>query len=191
MTRYSLHTAAKDEHGFGGYKMNNSFNDIHLLAETSTNIHELDRFPIDARRSYRRNQERFHEFMIGIVGMSVFDAVEIWLLSDQTKDLYVVAALHRDEEMQMWTSQSKNLRLKSGDDVPGICLRDSSPYWDTKYNMHNEMDRLYPRALAAKQLSVKTAFGVPLPGPSGACGAFVLYSKQDVMLSFISFSVTI
>lgn len=121
-------------------------------------------FPIDGRVAYRKNRERFHEFMVGIMGMSVFDAVELWLLSDRTNELYVVAALHRDSHMQLWTSQSRDLRLKCGQDVPGHCMKSLYPFWDHNYSGHDKTDPCYPRAEAAKRLGILTAFGVPIPG---------------------------
>ena len=97
------------------------------------------------------------------------------------KDLYVVAAIHRDSDMQEWTSKSKYLRLSYGQDVPGHCLKSSYPYWDHLYNTHAEGSAEYPRSEFAKALGVQTAFGVPLPGHKGSCGALVLYSKLEVL----------
>ena len=98
-----------------------------------------------------------------------------------SKDLYVVAAIHRDSDMQEWTSKSKYLRLSYGQDVPGHCLKSSYPYWDHSYNTHVDGSVEYPRSEFAKALGVQTAFGVPLPGHKGSCGALVLYSKLAVL----------
>jgi hypothetical protein len=147
--------------------------------------------------------------MVAIIGMTIFDAVELWLYSEKnqvlkinvyflylifvtlsvllfkntklSKDLYVVAAIHRDSDMQEWTSKSKYLRLSYGQDVPGHCLKSSYPYWDHLYNTHVDGSVEYPRSEFAKALGVQTAFGVPLPGHKGSCGALVLYSKLAVL----------
>ena len=117
--------------------------------------------------------------MVAIISMTVFDAIELWLYSKRTQDLYVVAAIHRDSEIQEFTSSSKSLRLLEGEEVAGHCVQSSYPYWDHAYNEHEQSNE-YPRANLAKTIGVRTAFGVPLPGFVGPCGALVLYSKTEI-----------
>jgi hypothetical protein len=148
------------------------------LAEASRGA-KSEYFPIDGRQGYSTNKEQFHEFMVALIGMTVFDAVELWLFSKRSQDLYVVAAIHRDADMQQWTNGSKSLRLHDGQEVAGYCMQSSYPYWDHHYNDHDESSD-YPRANLAKSIGVRTAFGVPLPGPTGSCGALVLYAKTEI-----------
>eukprot|EP01035_Chromulina_nebulosa_P017027 gene17027-22533_t len=135
---------------------------------------------IDARDSYKKDSFRYHEFMVSLLGMTVFDAAELWMLSEKTQDLYVVAALYRDGIMQLWTSHGRNLRLRRGQDVPGQILESSRSYWDNHYDSHGHDLVNYPRGQHSVDIGVKTAFGVPLPGPKGTCGSLVLYSRIRV-----------
>lgn len=90
--------------------------------------------------------------------------LELWLLSDRTEDMYVVAALHRDGLVQGFVKESRDLRVKKGVDVPGQVLYSSQPYWDKDYDCHDCDDPNFPRVKIAKKIGIKTAFGVPLPG---------------------------
>eukprot|EP01036_Dinobryon_divergens_P008705 gene8705-11646_t len=154
--------------------------DTSMRRTSSTSSIQLSYAPIDARYSYKKHRERFHEFMVAALGMTIFDAAELWLLSDRSSELNVVAALHRDGDMQVWTAQSKDLGLAKGQDVPGQVLMSDYPIWDHNYNHHKDEEKRYPRAAAAADIGVRTAFGVPLPGPSGAVGVLMLYSKREV-----------
>jgi hypothetical protein len=146
---------------------------------------------IDVRQSYRKNHSRFHEFMVALMGMTIFDAAELWLLSDMSKDMCVVAALHRNGVMGMWTEHSRNMRLNRSVDVPGHVLESGHPYWDQYYDQHNPSDALHPRALLASTLRVRTAFAIPLPGSDGVGGVLALYSslRVDVDLVLVSYVV--
>ena len=151
---------------------------------------------IDARTSFRLNQSRFHEFMDAILGLTLFDCAELWLLSEKTPELYIVSALHRDEAVQQWSSNTKGMRLQKGVDVPGMVYQTSRSHWDKHYSTrhlrrasrkvkrespnHNATN-LSPRSDLATQLGMSTAFGVPLPGPSGSIsGVLALYSRAKV-----------
>lgn len=150
---------------------------------------------IDARTSFRTNQSRFHEFMDSILGLTLFDCAELWLLSEKTPELYIVTALHRDEAVQQWSGNTKGMRLSKGVDVPGIVFETGRPHWDKHYNTrhlrrasrksknstHTPGLNLSPRSDLASHLGLCTAFGVPLPGPSGAIsGVLALYSRVKV-----------
>ena len=139
--------------------------------------------PIDVRKSYKREQSRFHEFIVSMLEMTYFDSAELWLLSDQTNELYVVAALHRHKLMQTWISQSEDIRFKKGIDMPGYIWEMGRPHWDQKFNTHDVNDPAHPRARTAAELNIKTAFGVPLPGPVGVSGVLVFYSMKEVEVS--------
>lgn len=139
--------------------------------------------PIDVRKSYKKEQSRFHEFMVSMLEMTYFDSAELWLLSDQTNELYVVAALHRHKLMQTWISQSEDLRFKKGIDMPGYIWEMGRPHWDEKFNTHDVNDPAHPRARTAAELNIRTAFGVPLPGPICVSGVLVLYSMKEINVS--------
>ena len=150
---------------------------------------------IDARTSFRTNQSRFHEFMDAILGLTHFDCAELWLLSDRSSELYVVSALHGDEAAHVWTMQSKGMRLKKGMDVPGIVFETGRPHWDKHYDTRHlrrasrKLKKDYsphsdstfnpnPRSELASKMGMCTAFGVPLPGPTGGIsGVLALYSR--------------
>ena len=150
---------------------------------------------IDARTSFRTNQSRFHEFMDAIIGLTHFDCAELWLLSDRSSELYVVSALHGDEAAHVWTMQSKGMRLKKGMDVPGIVFETGRPHWDKHYDTRHlrrasrKLKKDYsphsdstfnpnPRSELASKMGMCTAFGVPLPGPTGSIsGVLALYSR--------------
>ena len=151
---------------------------------------------IDARTSFRLNQSRFLEFMDAILGLTLFDCAELWLLSEKTPELYIVSALHRDEAVQQWSSNTKGMRLQKGVDVPGMVYQTSRSHWDKHYSTrhlrrasrkvkrespnHNATN-LSPRSDLATKLGMSTAFGVPLPGPSGSIsGVLALYSRAKV-----------
>ena len=150
---------------------------------------------IDARTSFRTNQSRFHEFMDAILGLTHFDCAELWLLSDRSSELYVVSALHGDEAAHAWTMQSKGMRLRKGMDVPGIVYETGRPHWDKHYDTRHlrrasrKLKKDYspntdttfnanPRSELASKMGMCTAFGVPLPGPTGGIsGVLALYSR--------------
>eukprot|EP01038_Epipyxis_sp_PR26KG_P008566 gene8566-11573_t len=131
---------------------------------------------IYAHMSYKISQCRFHEFMIAILGMTLFDCAELWLYSDRTKDLFLVAAVYRSRTMHKWTSFSESMRLQLGEDIPGKVMESSQSYWDPAYNLATENS---PRSEMAKKLRVLTAFGVPLPGLKGTCGTVAFYSSKS------------
>ena len=64
-------------------------------------------------------------------------------------------------------------------DMAGHCMYSSCSYWDHKYNEHNDLEE-FPRSNLSNELGICTAFGMPLPGPSGACGVLVLYSRKKI-----------
>lgn len=138
-------------------------------------------YTIDSRDSYRKSPTRFHEFMIALLGMTIFDVAELWMMSERTQELHVVAALHRDGLMQKWTSVGRNLKLRRGEDIPGQVLETSQPFWDNRYDKKTMNDASkYPRSALAAEIGVKTALGIPLPGFKGTCGALTLYSRSEV-----------
>lgn len=140
---------------------------------------------IDARASYRCEPSRFHEFMVAILGMTFFDAGELWFVSDQSSEqqqqqqLYLVAALYRDKSLQTWSTEAKDIRLKSGEDIPGQVLLTAQPYWDCNY-CTNPTAHTNRRWALATSLGIRTAFCVPLPGANGVSGVLALYSKQVI-----------
>ena len=60
------------------------------------------RFYIDARRSYSVNRPRFHEFMVSVIGMTLFDVVELCFVSDATKTVSIVSSVFRDKALAGW-----------------------------------------------------------------------------------------
>lgn len=167
---------------------------------------------IDSRTAYTSNRNRFHEFMTAVLGMTMFDAAEIWLAApdagsggDAMSELHVVAAMHREGALRIWTPASKDMRISMGMDVPGSVWQRAQPFWDTEYSQHvssqNESmplssnskqsdadgpdqvseQSMHPRAGLAAALGIHTAFGVPLPGPEGGVsGVFAMYSQARV-----------
>lgn len=94
-------------------------NILHILKSKSPILSQSFRH-IYAQMSYRLNQTRFHEFMIAILALTVFDSCELWLLSDHAaSELHLTAAVYRNGTMQKWTSSGISLRLQVGVDVPG------------------------------------------------------------------------
>lgn len=134
---------------------------------------------IYAHMTYKLSQCRFHEFMIAILGMTVFESAELWLLSERTKELFLVAAVYRTPNMQKWVSFSETLRLQIGDDVPGIVLESGSSYWETNYGRNgNSIHRSELRQKIAVENDINTVLGVPLPGLRGVCGSVVFYTSK-------------
>ena len=140
--------------------------------------------PIDSRTSYKQDPSRFHEFMVALLGMTVFDAGELWLVSEkanQQPELYIVAALYRDKAMERWTTEAKNYRLQVGEDIPGQVLKTAQPFWDGKYCLPTSATGPSSRTALAVEVGITTAFGVPLPGGArGVTGVLALYSKTAI-----------
>lgn len=67
--------------------------------------------------------------------------------------------------------------------MPGYIWEMGRPHWDQKFNTHDVNDPAHPRARTAAELNIKTAFGVPLPGPVGVSGVLVFYSMKEVEVS--------
>lgn len=128
--------------------------------------------------SYKLSQSRFHEFMIAVLGMTVFDCSELWLQSSRTQELFLAAAVYRSCKMKKWVQGSENVRLKPGMDLPGRVLETSQSYWDHLYGSIGSSCSNVRKKLA-QSLAVCTAFGVPLPGFRGTCGALVFYSSNS------------
>jgi hypothetical protein len=169
---------------FSGSRQFDCFSDYDSMSDRYVSV------PIiDVRQSYKNSHSRFHEFMVALMGMTIFDAAELWLLSDISKDMCVVAALHRNGVMGMWTEQSRSMRISRSVDVPGHVLESGNPYWDQYYDQHSSSDPLHPRALLASTLHVRTAFAIPLPGADGVGGVLALYSglRVDVDLVLVSY----
>ena len=151
---------------------------------------------VDARTSFRSNQSRFHEFMDAILGLTLFECTELWLLSEKSSDLYIVTALHRDVAVQQWSANAKGMRLSDGVDVPGLVLASGRPHWDKNYSTRHLRNNgrkikkegksgsgqnLSPRSELAEHLGMRTAFAVPLAGPSGSIsGVLAMYSRAKV-----------
>jgi hypothetical protein len=148
---------------------------------------------IYAQMTYGLIQCRFHEFMISIMGMTVFDCAELWLLSPSLQcddksgmhedhSLMLIAAVYKSSTMQKWVSFSERLRLKVGFDIPGKCVESAQTQWDSEYNstFSNDTSRSNPRSQLANELSVKTALSVYVPGLGGnvTCGVLSFYSSQ-------------
>ena len=116
--------------------------------------------------------------MVAIIGMTVFEAMELWLFNEAKQDLYVCAAVH-DSDLHHYTAESKQIRLKPNQDMAGHSLVSSCPYWDHNYHKHKQSEE-YPRAELAANLNIQTAFAIPIPGSIGSCGALVMYSRQEL-----------
>lgn len=130
---------------------------------------------------FKLNQCRFHEFMISILGMTVFDCAELWLLSERTSELFLASAVYRSEVMQKWITFSESLRLKPGCDVPGKAFDSAEFCWEPRYSDSEEKQTevVYnPRLQRARELGIISALGVPLPGLQGVCGALTFYSSE-------------
>jgi hypothetical protein len=162
----------------------------------------------DARASFRASQSRFLELMDAMLCLTLFECAELWLLSEKSPELYIVTSLHQDEAMQPWCAHAQGMRLRRGVDVPGVVLETCIPHWDKQYNTRHvrsctakkKGDNLYttsgsvspdqldgrdinmnPRSSLAFLMGIQTAFGVPLPGPSGTIsGVLALYSRTTV-----------
>lgn len=136
---------------------------------------------IYAQMAYKLSQFRFHEFMISILGMTVFEASELWLLSEKDSELFLVAGVYRNSNMQKWISFNENLKLKLNVSGPGRVVTTGNSHWDTNYP--NTCDDYDPRKSAAKMYNVNTSFGVPLHGYRGVCGALMFYSTKRNFLA--------
>lgn len=144
---------------------------------------------IYAHMTYKLGQCRFHEFMIAILGMTIFECSELWLVNERKGDLQLVAAVYRSPEMRKWIALSETLRLKVGVDLPGKVVESGTSHWESSYgksNANSECDDL--RIRTARELGVNMAFGVPLPGLRGICGSVIFYSsRQDICPSSLLF----
>jgi hypothetical protein len=130
-----------------------------------------------AHFAYKLSQCRFHEFMISILGMTVFESSELWLLSEQESDLSLVAGVYRNSSMQKWIAFNENIKLKVGASGPGRIVATGGSHWEMNYS--TVADDNDPRRPAAKQHNVNTSFGVPLHGFHGVCGALMFYSSKS------------
>ncbi len=168
-----------DEISPGLKKSNSSSSIVKLCTENDINKSILH---IYAHMTYKLSQCRFHEFMIAIMGMTVFEAAELWMVSEKTSELFLVAAVYRSPSMQQWISLSETLRLKIGTEGPGKIVETGRPLWDADYAKRSTVDSsanvLDPRLQAARDYNVNTAFGVPLPGLRGICGTVMFYSSK-------------
>jgi len=180
---------SEDDGGPGAFalELDDASDDSAVSSNSLITAQSMYSVPIDSRSSYKQDPSRFHEFMVAILGMTIFHAAELWFVSEKSAqpELYVVAALYRDKALQGWTTQAKDLRLKAGQDLPGQILKTAQPYWDGKYNTHGDKDAADGvssniRSALAAEIGIHTAFGVPLPGPRGVSGVLALYSKQVV-----------
>lgn len=134
---------------------------------------------IYAHMTYKLSQCRFHEFMIAVLGMTVFEASELWLVNERKSELQLVAAVYRSASMQQWIALSETLRLKIGVDLPGRVVDTGTSHWEADYSKLNSTDgEVDLRTDAARENGVHMAFGVPLPGLRGICGAVVFYSSR-------------
>lgn len=160
-----------------GLKRTNSSSSIVKLSSD----HEINKsiLHIYAHMTYKLSQCRFHEFMIAIMGMTVFEAAELWLMSEKTSELFLVAAVYRSPEMQQWIALSETLRLKVGTDGPGRIVEMGRSHWDSDFaKLLSKEPTTDPRWQAAREYGINTAFGVPLPGLKGICGAVMFYSSK-------------
>lgn len=147
---------------------------------------------VDGKLSYTELKERFHELMIGLLHLTNFEITELWLVEESQDTnpnesptngrLSVVAAFHTDTTLQPWAAFTRLITLTIGLDFPGQVVQSGRPITDTNYGQHHIYDPLYPRALHAKELGLKAAFGVPLPRGSGVCGTLVFYSRYDAKI---------
>ena len=154
--------------------------------------------------TYKLVQERLHEFMISILGMTVFDGAELWLLSssgdasnhDHEEDeetLMLVAAVYKSGAMKKWVLASGGLHLRVGLDVPGRCMAASQPVWDNTYGMSSDasssLSSEHPRSALARSLGVQTAYSAPVPGlgGQGTCGVISFYSSKMVGFIFLRY----
>jgi len=135
---------------------------------------------IYAHMTYKLSQCRFHEFMIAILGMTVFEGAELWLVSERNAELFLVAGVYRSNAMQKLISISETLRLRIGTDGPGKIVETGRSYWDDTFTSSETMllNPHDPRKLAAQEVGLHTEFGVPLPGLRGICGAVMFYASK-------------
>ena len=143
-----------------------------------------------AHAMYRQSPSRFHEFMIALLGITVFDCAELWLLQGDTAstitegaELQLMAAVYHTSTMETWVQSGIEHRLAVGCDVPGKVVLQGTYCWEHPY-VHNDESTSGneksrgPRESAARSLGIHTAFGVPITGPHGPIGALVLYASS-------------
>jgi hypothetical protein len=87
----------------------------------------------------------------------------------------LVAAVYKSRTMQRWVHLSRTMQLSLGEDVAGQCMESSQPVWDSQYSSICSAPE-HRRSVMARQLGIRTAFGVPVPG----CGVLVFYSSNLV-----------
>lgn len=141
-----------------------------------------------AHSVYGESQSRLHELMIALLGITVFDSIELWLLDnnseckDATAELQLTAAVYRTAVMQTWVQAGAGLRLPVGCDVPGKVVQEGKSCWEHPYIYAGASESgagriQYPREATARSLGIHTAFGVPIIGAQGSIGALVLFAS--------------
>ncbi len=132
---------------------------------------------IYAHMTYKLGQSRFHEFMIAVLGMTVFESSELWLVAERESELFLVAGVYRNAHMQKWIAFNENIRLQVGSSGPGRIVATGGSHWEMNYAA--ACDDHDPRKAAARQFFVNTSFGVPIQGLRGVCGALMFYSSKQ------------
>lgn len=89
--------------------------------------------------SYKISQSKYHEFMIAILGMTVFSSAELWVLAEDRSLVFLMAAVYRSTIMQNWISISENIRMNINcNDIVTNILQSNSFIFDPDFHLSND-----------------------------------------------------
>eukprot|EP00559_Dactyliosolen_fragilissimus_P008833 CAMPEP_0184859256 /NCGR_PEP_ID=MMETSP0580-20130426/4257_1 /TAXON_ID=1118495 /ORGANISM="Dactyliosolen fragilissimus" /LENGTH=646 /DNA_ID=CAMNT_0027355775 /DNA_START=55 /DNA_END=1992 /DNA_ORIENTATION=- len=108
-----------------------------------------------------QQQERLEEFASAFLGMSVFDAADVWIPSGVTNCLchqFTVRATDRSEGLNYFKDISEGSLVKIWSGAVGKAYGSGNPIWSTNKNIITDSDRCH----AFSKASIKTAIAVPI-----------------------------
>jgi hypothetical protein len=168
-----------------------------LSANVSLQVQYPVQYPNQPQFRFKFNQSRFNEFIISILGVTIFDCAEMWLVSPDYSELVLESQVYKNRVTEIWSSQTKGRNIKLTDpnaflDLPGRVLRTGRNEWDGHYCSNYKqpyqtgfkeepVDNLRYRERLAAELGIRTAFGVSIPGAEGSVGCLAFYSSRFSM----------
>lgn len=113
----------------------------------------------------QHQRDRLEEFITAFLGMSVFDAADIWIPGASSDSVYHVSSLISNDSLQAFRCASEGIQIKAWNGAVGRAYASVQPVWSHVKHVICDPER----ASAFHHSQIRTALAVPLANKVVIC----------------------